>query len=61
MLFASLGNTHELENSMRQADVFCNGDTINESDISNAVFEIKPTLSALQNIIDTNTEKGINL
>ena len=56
-----LANTRELENSLRRAAVFSEGDTINEADIWDAVFETPPTTGALHDILDVSIEDGLDL
>ena len=56
-----LANTRELENSLRRAAVFSEGDTINEADIWDAVFESPPSTSALHDILDVSIEDGLDL
>ena len=56
-----IANTRELENSLRRAAVWSDGDIITEADVWDAVFETPPTVGALHDILDINIETGLDL
>ena len=54
-------NKRELENSLRQAAVWSDRDTISEADIWDAISETPPSAGPLHHIVDINIEDGVNL